>query len=76
MKKIPKRNLYKMLQTDLISSILVQDSYTVFATRFQIYSENIIPKCFISDDLLRKNYFYGFYPCQTGIIKWSCPINE
>ena len=43
---------------------------------FKYILKILIPKCFISDDLLRKNYFYGFYPCHTGIIKWSCPINE
>ena len=43
---------------------------TVFVTRFCIYPESFIPKYFMLDDLLRKNYFPGLQPRQmTAIIK-------
>ena len=46
----------------------------VFVTRFYIYPESFIPKYFMLNDLLRKNYFHGIQPHQmTAIIRWKCP---
>ena len=46
----------------------------VFVTRFYIYPESFIPKYFMLNDLLRKNYFRGLQPHQmTAIIRWKCP---
>ena len=47
--------------------------FYLYITRFYIYPESFIPKYFMLDDLLRKNHFHGFKPCQMiAIIKWSC----
>ena len=47
---------------------------TVFVTWVYIYPESFIPKYFMFNDLLRKNYFHGLQPHQmTTIIRWKCP---
>ena len=46
----------------------------VFVTWVYIYPKSFIPKYFMLNDLLRKNYFHGLEPHQmTAIIRWKCP---
>ena len=41
------------------------------------HPENFIPKYFVLGDLMMKNHFNGFYPCQmTAIVKWTYPCTS
>ena len=40
----------------------VQNEHFVFVTKFGTYPENVIPKCFVLDDLVRKNHFLWILP--------------
>ena len=53
MDDINRPNLYLRDVSGIVFTI-------VFAPTFYIYPENFIPKCFILDDLLRKNIFIDF----------------
>ena len=62
---INRPNLYLRNFTGIVFVI-------VFVTRFYIYPGSFIPKCFMLDDLSRKNHFHRLQPCQmTAIIKWT-----
>ena len=52
-----------------------QNKYFVFVTKFYKYPENLIPKCFVLDDLVRKNHFLWILPmlddCNNDLQVWT-----
>ena len=79
MKIIPEMHLVQIVtNTSNFCNLyfcVCQIEYFVFVTKFFTYPENVIPKCFVLDDLVRKNHFLWMLPvldhCNNDLQVWT-----